>query len=48
MACIVRLTLENEQLRDSPFPGRTLAVVNQRLDLSCFSASQGIPVPQED
>lgn len=48
MACIVRLAVENEQLHGSPFPGETLAVLNQRLVLSCFSAFQGIPAPHVD
>ena len=48
MACIVHLDAENEQLRDSPFLERTLAVLSRRLALSYSSASQDIPAPHED
>ena len=48
MACIVRLAVGDEQLHDSPFAERILAVLNQHLALSCFSAFQGIPAPHED
>lgn len=36
MACIVRLAVGNEQLHGSPFPGKTLAVLNQRFVPSCL------------